>query len=85
MSLSSVPDVYGLTTESEENEVTREDVERAEKVFDRWVAENSVSKDVKHVMPVIRKRKGVDNRVEVDNRQGHTCGRCEPEEGVQSR
>ena len=70
----SVPDVDGLPTKSEDNEVAREDVERAEKVFDRWVAENSVSKDVKHIMPVIRKRKGVDYGIEVGNRQSHTCG-----------
>ena len=83
MRLSSVPAVGCWSAESEEDEIACNDVKRAKNVLDGWMVENGVPEDIEHVMPVIRKREGVDYRIEVNNHQSNNCGRCKPENCAQ--
>lgn len=61
-------EVGGLPAESAEDDIPSEDVERTEKVFDGWMAENCVPEDVKHVVAIVCKRKGMDYGIIVNDR-----------------
>lgn len=74
-----------ISTKRTQNEPTAENVYWCKRVLYQWVAQDRVSKDVEHVMPVVGQGKRMDERVEVDDADAERDGEEGPYESASSR